>query len=260
MFVDTHCHLSFPEFDQDRSEVMARMKEAQVSLLIDPGVDVSSSKKSIALAREFDFIYANVGLHPHEATHPIDDTMFAELAALATAPKVVAIGEIGLDYHYPDYNRSAQHDAFREMLKLARSLDMPVVIHCRDAWADTLRILSEESHSAMRGVMHCFSGDREIAQECIKKGFKLSIPGTITYKRSLLPEVVRALSLDDLLTETDAPYLAPVPYRGKRNEPAYVRTVTEAIATIRGISLEEAAAGIAQNAAAIFKLPTIEQS
>jgi len=260
MFVDTHCHLSFPEFDQDRSEVIARLKEAQVRLLVDPGINISTSKKSIELAREFDFIYANVGLHPHEATQPVDDTIFAELAALATAPKVVAIGEIGLDYHYPDYNRSAQHDAFREMLKLARLLDMPVVIHCRDAWEDTLRILSEESHSAMRGVMHCFSGDREIAQECIRKGFKLSIPGTITYKRSLLPEVVRALSLDDLLTETDAPYLAPVPYRGKRNEPAYVRSVTEAIAIIREISLDDAATRIAHNAAGLFRLPTLIQS
>jgi len=260
MFVDTHCHLSFPEFDQDRNEVIARLKEAQVRLLIDPGINIPTSKKSIALAREFDFIYANVGLHPHEAAQPVDDTIFAELAALATAPKVVAIGEIGLDYHYPDYNRSAQHDAFREMLRLARSLDMPVVIHCRDAWEDTLRILSEESHSAMRGVMHCFSGDTEIAKECIRRGFKLSIPGTITYKRSLLPELVRTLSLDDLLTETDAPYLAPVPYRGKRNEPAYVRSVTEAIATIREISLDEAATGIAHNAVEIFRLPRMEQS
>ena len=254
MFVDIHCHLSFPEFDIDRIEVINRLTEEGVGLLIDPGVDVASSKKSIELARDFDFIYANVGLHPHEAALAVEESVFGELLALARSPKVVAIGEIGLDYHYPDYNRSAQQGAFREMLKMARSLDMPVVIHCRDAWEDMLQILTEESHSAMRGVMHCFSGDTLIAQECIRKGFKLSIPGTVTYKRSLLPEVVRTVSLDDLLTETDAPYLAPVPYRGKRNEPAFVTTVTTAIARIKEISLKEAAEGIAKNSIELFRL------
>jgi TatD DNase family protein len=256
MFVDIHCHLSFPEFDQDRKEVIKRLTEEGVGLLIDPGVDVATSRKSIELARDVDFIYANVGLHPHEAAIPVEESVFEELLSLAHSPKVVAIGEIGLDYHYPDYNRSAQQDAFREMLKLARLLDMPVVIHCRDAWEDMLQILSEESHSAMRGVMHCFSGDTIVAEACIRLGFKLSIPGTVTYKRSLLPEVIRNVSLDDLLTETDAPYLAPVPWRGKRNEPGYVRIVTETIAGIREISLERAAEGIARNTFELFRLPT----
>ncbi len=255
MFVDIHCHLSFPEFDKDRSDVIKRLTEEGVGLLIDPGVDVASSKKSIALARDFDFIYANVGLHPHEATLPVEESVFEELLTLARSPKVVAIGEIGLDYHYPEHNRPAQQEAFREMLKMARSLDMPVVIHCRDAWEDMLRILSEESNSAMRGVMHCFSGDTLIAGECLRKGFKLSIPGTVTYKRSLLPDVIRAVSLDDLLTETDAPYLSPVPYRGKRNEPAWVSAVTTAIARIRDIPLKEAAEGIAKNSVKLFRLP-----
>ena len=256
MFVDIHCHLSFPEFDQDRKEVIKRLTEEGVGLLIDPGVDVATSRKSIELARNVDFIYANVGLHPHEAAIPVEEKIFEELLSLARSPKVVAIGEIGLDYHYPGYNRSAQQDAFREMLKLARLLDMPVVIHCRDAWEDMLQILSEESHSAMRGVMHCFSGDTIIAEACIRLGFKLSIPGTVTYKRSLLPDVIRGVSLDDLLTETDAPYLAPVPWRGKRNEPGYVRIVTETIAGIREISLERAAEGIARNTIELFRLPT----
>ncbi len=257
MFVDTHCHLSFPDFDDDRNEVIARLKEAGVSMLIDPGVDVPTSRASIALASEWDFIYANVGLHPHEATKPIADSTFAELTALAAAPKVVAIGEIGLDYHYADYNAAAQQNAFREMLKIAQQLDMPVVIHCREAWEDTLRLLDEERHSAMRGVMHCFSGDTSIASECIKRGFKLSIPGTITYKKSHLPDVVRTVSLDDLLTETDAPYLAPVPWRGKRNEPAYVRTVTETIAILREMPLEETARRIANNATTLFNIPLL---
>jgi TatD DNase family protein len=255
MFVDIHCHLSFPEFDQDRNEVINRMIAEGVGLLIDPGVDVPTSRKSIELARDFDFIYANVGLHPHEATIPVDESIFEELTTLARQPKVVAIGEIGLDYHYPDYNRAAQQQAFREMLRVARSLDLPVVIHCRDAWEDMLHILSEEKHSAMRGVMHCFSGDPVIAEACIRKGFKLSIPGTLTYKRSLLPEVIKCVSLDDLLTETDAPYLAPVPWRGKRNEPALVRIVTETIARIREIPIKEAAEGIAKNSTELFRLP-----
>ena len=255
MFVETHCHLSFPEFDQDRNEVIARLTEGNVSVLIDPGINVETSRKSIELAGNVDFIYANVGLHPHETEHPVNKNVYDELASLALSPKVVAIGEIGLDYHYPGYNRSAQHEAFREMLRLAKFLDMPVVIHCRDAWEDMLHILSEENHSAMRGVMHCFSGDTVIADACIRKGFKLSIPGTVTYKRSLLPDVIRSVSLDDLLTETDAPYLAPVPYRGKRNEPAYVRIVTECIARIREISVEESAQGIARNTIELFRLP-----
>jgi TatD DNase family protein len=256
MFVDIHCHLSFPEFDQDRHEVIKRLIEEGVGLLIDPGVDVATSKKSIALAQEVEFIYANVGLHPHEAKLPVEESVFEELLTLARLPKVVAIGEIGLDYHYADYNRSAQQEAFREMLRLARTLDMPVVIHCRDAWEDMLHILTEESHSALRGVMHCFSGDAVIAERCIRMGFKLSIPGTVTYQRSLLPEVIRAVSLDDLLTETDAPYLAPVPWRGKRNEPAYVGIVTKSIADIREISLERAAEAIARNTFELFRLPT----
>ncbi|MFZ4525645.1 MAG: TatD family hydrolase [Chlorobium sp.] len=257
MFVDTHCHLSFAEFDHDRHEVITRLTEEKISILIDPGVNVETSIKSIELASAFDFIYANVGLHPHEAEQPVNKSVYEQLASLARSPKVVAIGEIGLDYHYPEYNRSAQHEAFREMLRLAKSLDLPVVIHCRDAWEDMLHILSEESHSGMRGVMHCFSGDSVIADACIQKGFKLSIPGTITYKRSLLPDIVRTVSLDDLLTETDAPYLAPVPYRGKRNEPSYVRIVTESIASIRGISLQEAAQGIARNTIELFRLPAL---
>ena len=254
MFVDAHCHLSFPEFDHDREKVIERLTEEQVTVLIDPGINVATSKKSIELANEYDFIFANVGLHPHEASAHVKESIFGELEALAKSPKVVGIGEIGLDYHYPDYNRQAQQDAFRQMLRVARTLDMAVVIHCRDAWEDMLQILTEESHSAMRGVMHCFSGDTAIAKECIRKGFKLSIPGTVTYKNSQLPEVIRNVSLADILTETDAPYLSPVPYRGKRNEPSFVPLVTANIALIRGIPILEAAKGIAQNTFDLFRL------
>ncbi|MEI8032615.1 MAG: TatD family hydrolase [Chlorobiaceae bacterium] len=255
MFVDAHAHLSFPDFDLDRKEVIFRLRDEGVGILIDPGIDLPTSRKSIELAREFDFIYANVGLHPHEASGPIDVAVYQELEDLAHSAKVVAIGEIGLDYHYPDADRPAQEEAFRTMLHMATSLDLPVVIHCRDAWEDMLRILKEERHSAMRGMMHCFSGDTAIARECILMGFKLSIPGTVTYKNSTLPEVIRNVSLDDLITETDAPYLSPVPFRGKRNEPAHVRFVTEAIAAIREIGLVEASERIARSSAELFRLP-----
>jgi TatD DNase family protein len=255
MFVDTHCHLSFPDFDQDRNEVVTRLIEEKVSILIDPGTDVPTSRKSIELAGRFDFIFANVGLHPHETNLLLDDSVFDELTRLAVSPKVVAIGEIGLDYHYPGIDPALQQDAFRRMLRIARSLDLPLVIHCRDAWEDMLAILDEEKHSGMRGAMHCFSGDKAIAEKCISLGFKLSIPGTVTYKKSQLPDVIRAVSLGDLLTETDAPYLAPVPYRGKRNEPAYVRFITQAIAEILDIPLEIAAEGIVRNTVELFKLP-----
>ncbi|NTU97817.1 MAG: TatD family hydrolase, partial [Chlorobiaceae bacterium] len=226
MFADAHCHLSFPDFDSDRKEVIGRLLEERVAVLIDPGTDAETSRRSIGLAREFDFIFANVGLHPHETNHPNDESVYEELARLALEPKVVAIGEIGLDYHYPGTDRQMQRDAFRRMLRLARDLDLPVVIHCREAWSDMFTILAEESHSGLRGSMHCFSGGIEEAERCIRIGLKLSIPGTVTYKKTNLPDVIRSVSLDDLLTETDAPYLSPVPFRGKRNEPAHVRFVT----------------------------------
>ncbi|MCF8383484.1 MAG: TatD family hydrolase [Chlorobium sp.] len=254
MFVDVHCHLSFPDFDADREEIIREMTAAGVTLLVDPGIDVESSRKSVEFAAAHPMVYANVGLHPHEIGQQLSESIFDELAALARSRKVVAIGETGLDYHYPDCNPLQQQEAFRAMLHLAGTLDLPVVIHCREAWKDLLTILEEEQHSSMRGLMHCFSGDSEIALRCIRLGFAISIPGTITYKNSLLPEVVRNIPLEHLLTETDSPYLSPVPYRGKRNHPSNVRLVTETIAGIKNMTLEESAGRIAGNAARIFKL------
>lgn len=254
MYADSHCHLSFPQFDDDRPEVVRRLREAGVELLIDPGIDVGTSRRSIALARQYDFIYANVGLHPHDASAPLPTETYTELEELARSPEVTAIGEIGLDYHYDEIDPAAQQAAFREMLRMARRLDLPVVIHTRDAWQETLRILSEEAHSGLRGVMHCFSGDVEIAEECVRRGFMLSIPGIVTYKRSTLPEVVAAIGIEHLLTETDAPYLAPVPYRGKRNEPAHVRLVADAVADIKGMGRREAAERLFENTRRAFEI------
>lgn len=254
MYVDVHCHLSFPEFDGDRDAVIRQMIREDISLLVDPGIDLETSRKSIALAAAHPMIHANVGLHPHETSHPLSETIFDELAELASSPKVVAIGETGLDYHYPDCDRARQQEAFRAMLQISEKLDLPVVIHCRDAWDDLLAILEEEKHSSQRGVMHCFSGDCAIARRCIRLGFMLSIPGTVTYKRSLLPDVIREVPIEHLLTETDSPYLSPVPFRGKRNNPSNVRLVTEAIAEIKKTGLKETANRIAENASAMFRL------
>jgi TatD DNase family protein len=253
-FADIHCHLSFPDFDDDRSRVIDDLRAAGVRFVIDPGTGVVTNRKSIELASRHDFIYSNVGLHPHEVKTPLSPELFDELATQARSAKVVGIGEIGLDYHWPDHEAAHQDAAFREMLRMAVALDLPVVIHCRDAWPDMLRILSEERCSALRGAMHCFSGDLDMARRCIALGLKISIPGTITYKKSPLPEVVASVGLGDLCSETDAPYLAPVPMRGKRNEPAFVVHTVKKIADHRPEPFDEVAETLMRNAKTLFGL------
>lgn len=254
MFADAHCHLAFPDFDADREEVIRRMREAGVGLLVDPGTDLETSRRSVRLAERYPYIKANVGLHPHEAEGPVPAETYAALEKLARHPEVVAVGEIGLDYHYPGYSAEHQEEAFRTMLRMAGRLGLPAVVHSRDAWPDTFRILDDEAHSGLRIIMHCFSGDSQIAHECVRRGFMLSIPGTVTFKRSQLPEVVRSVPLECLLTETDAPYLAPVPYRGKRNEPGHVRLVCEAVADALEITVEAAREAIWRNTLRAFSL------
>lgn len=253
MFIDAHAHLSFQDYDQDRSEVIARLKASGVSLLLNPGTSVETSREAIALARQHDFIYANVGLHPNDV-HSVTDDDFAALDALAADEKVVAIGEIGLDYHYADMDKRKQETCFREMLRLAKRRDLPVIIHTRDAWEDTFKMLEEEKSSHLRGMMHCFSGGIDEARRALKLGFKISIPGIVTFKKSHLPEVVAALSLDEMLTETDCPYLAPTPHRGKRNEPAFVVEVAKKIAAIKNVSPEEVGERTTQAARTLFEL------
>lgn len=257
LYADIHSHLSFPEFDGDRDEVIGRLRAANVRYLIDPGTGIVSNRRSIELARQYDFIHANVGLHPHDVRTPLTPETFDQLASQARSEKVVGIGEIGLDYHWPDHEPALQQEAFREMLRLAISLDLPVVIHCRDAWPDMLRILSEERSSGLRGAMHCFSGDLELARRCLDFGLKISIPGTVTYKKSTLPEVVEGVALSDLLSETDAPYLAPVPMRGKKNEPAFVVHSVRKIADLRPEPFEVVAEALLGNAVGLFSLPSL---
>jgi TatD DNase family protein len=252
VYADVHSHLSFPEFDADRELVVARLRDAGIGLLIDPGTDAETSRRSIELAAAHDFVHANVGLHPSEVSTPFTPELYNELAGLARAKKVVGIGEIGLDYHWPGHSPELQLVAFREMLRMAASLDLPVAIHCRDAWPDMLRVLSEERHSGLRGMMHCFSGDLDTARRCIGFGLKISVPGTITYKRSPLPEIVAAVGLQELLSETDAPYLSPVPMRGKRNEPAHVALTVQAVADARPEPFATVADALWNNACDLF--------
>lgn len=254
MFIDAHCHLSFPEFDNDRKDVIQRLADNEISLLIDPGTNLFTSKRSIALSSHHSFIFSTVGIHPHDAGKTFDEATASGIEQLAESPRVVGIGETGLDYHYEGYDREKQISAFRAMLQIAKTMDIPVVIHSRDAWDDTLSILKDEKSSNLRGMMHCFSGNAELARECIRLGFKISIPGTITYRKSSLPDVVMETAIGDLLTETDAPWLAPVPFRGKRNEPAHVRIITEQIAYIKELPLDRAAAIISGTAHDLFSI------
>lgn len=253
MFVDAHCHLSFPQFDEDRNEVIDRLKQNGVGLLIHPGTNLETSSEAVKIACEYNFIYANIGFHPGDQ-HEISDGDFDILTEMAKNEKVVGIGEIGLDYHYPDIDKARQQSIFRESLRLAKNLDLPVVIHSRDAWPDTFKILEEEKHSGLRGMMHCFSGGVEEAKHSIDMGFKLSIPGVITFKKSSLPEVVRSINLNELLTETDCPYLAPVPHRGKRNEPAYVVEVAKKIAEVKSVSLSDVEDTVFKTTKDLFQL------
>jgi len=259
--VDSHCHLDQPHFDSDREAVIARAAENGVTKLINPGVDLPSSRAAVALARQHPCIYAAVGVHPHDAT-TLDAAALAELKALARAPKSVAIGEIGLDYYRDLSPRDVQRRAFQAQLDLAAELGLPVIVHDRDAHADVLAMLSSwsvslhDSRSALNGklgVLHSFSGDVALARRAVALGFYIGISGPVTYKNAdQTREVARTVPMERLLIETDAPYLTPQPYRGKRNEPAYVRLVARAVAEARGLTLEQVAAQTLANTTTLF--------
>ncbi len=258
MLIDSHCHLHDDAFANDRDEVIRRAREAGVERIITIGTSVAESRAAIALAEEHEEVFAAVGMAPHDE-HPFTDETLNTLRELAQHPKVVALGEFGLDYHYNTWPRETQREIFTKQLEVATELSKPVVIHNRDADADVLDLLSKfancNSQFAMRGVMHCFSSALAMAQACAELGFLISIAGPITYpKPRALPAVVRALPLESLLIETDAPFLAPQSYRGRRNEPAYVREVAAKIAELRGESFETVAQVTTRNAQRLFRL------
>jgi TatD DNase family protein len=259
VLIDSHAHVQMPQFDADRSAVIAAAFAADVGQIVVPGVDVASSRAAIALAAAYPGrIFAAVGTHPHDAT-TLDAVALQTQRELARAPGVVAIGEIGLDYYRDLSPRETQRHALTEQLALARALGLPVILHNRDS-ADDLIALLRTHGQGVTGVFHCFSGDRALARQALDLGFYLSFAGTLTYSRSAdLADVAAWAPLDRLLVETDCPYLAPQPVRGRRNEPRHVTHTAHHLAELRGVPLEAVAQATTHNATALFHLPAPPQ-
>jgi len=259
MFTDSHCHLENKRFDSDRPDIFARAQAAGVTTMLaigngdGPGTDTLDC--AIKLAQQHDRVYATVGIHPHEAelAKPAD---FDELERLACDPKVIAWGEIGLDYFYDHSPRDVQDRVFRDQLSLAHQAKLPIIIHCRDAWPDTLKVLDEAWRpTGLGGILHCFTSTLEDAQRGLDMGFLISFAGNSTYpKAANIRDVAKGLPLENILIETDSPFLAPQGYRGKRNEPAYVAEVAKAIASVRNLSAEDIATATTANFQRFFKL------
>jgi TatD DNase family protein len=258
MLIDTHAHLDDARFNDDREAVIARARQAGVAAFVTIGCDLATSQAAVSLADQYDFVYASIGVHPHEVRH-IGDGWYDEFRRMARHTKVVAYGEIGLDYHYNHSSPKEQRERFREQVQLARELSLPVIIHTRDAQDDTIAILKEERASEIGGVFHCFSGDAWLAKDAVDLGFYLSFSGILTFQSAaMLRDIAKTVPLDRLLIETDCPYLTPVPHRGKRNEPAFVTHVAAQLAAIRadelGMSPEKIALATTRNAKRLFKI------
>ena len=249
---DSHAHYDQRRFAEDQKEVLASLQPAGIGRIMNIGCDLESSLKSVRLAEEYDFIYAAVGSHPDDAAN-VDDVLVARYRNLAGREKVMAIGEIGLDYYYEDVPRSQQQVAFRKQMELAAELDMPVIIHQRDAYEDALKIVDE--FPTVKGVFHCFSGSLEYAKEVVKRGYYMGFTGVITFKNARKAvEVVQWAPLDKLLLETDCPYMAPEPYRGRRCDSTMLPRMAEKIAELRGLSPEQIAKITRENALRLFRM------
>ena len=254
MIFDTHAHYDDEQFDIDRRELLLSMKDNGIGNIVNVGANLESSKKSLELSREYDFIYAAVGVHPSDSAELSDDGIEA-LRSMSSDPKCVAIGEIGLDYYWPEPDREIQKSWFRRQLWLARQVKLPVIIHSRDAAQDTLTILKEEKAEEIGGVIHCFSYSKEVALECVKLGFYIGIGGVLTFKNARkLVEAARELPLERIILETDCPYLSPVPFRGKRNNSKNLPYVVEKLSEIKGIPAEEIIDITEQNARIMYRL------
>ena len=259
MLIDTHTHLDDARYDGDRDAMITRAREAGIDTFVTIGCDLATSRAAVALADRHPFVYATVGVHPHEVKH-IQDDWYAELRRLAAHPKVAGFGEIGLDYHYNNSPPDEQRKRFREQLGLARELRLPIVVHTREAQEDTITILRDEKARDVGGVFHCFTGDTWLAKDALDLGFYLSFSGVVTFQNAtMLRDIVRTVPMDRILVETDCPYLTPVPHRGKRNEPAYVRLVAEKLAEVMTgstrVTLDDIARATSANARRLFRLP-----
>jgi TatD DNase family protein len=254
MIFDTHAHYDDEQFDIDREELLGKMQGAGIETIVDVGASLETTKKALELAHRYDFIYAAVGVHPSEVEE-LDDDSIELLRSLCRDDKCVAIGEIGLDYHWPDPAPELQKLWFRRQLNLARSEHLPVIIHSRDAAADTMEIMADERAEEIGGVVHCFSYSKEIARQCVKMGFYIGIGGVLTFKNARkMVEVMEDTPMDRILLETDCPYLAPEPYRGKRNSSLYLPYVVQKMAEIKGITTEEVISITRKNAMTMYGL------
>ena len=255
MLIDTHCHLDWSAFDSDRDEVIRRAVDSGVTRMITIGVDVASSRRAIELAEQYAAVYAAVGVHPNDCAG-FDTALLNEIRSLARHPKVVAVGEIGLDYYWHMVDHDTQTRAFQAQLELAAELHKPVIVHSRDAAPDVISILEQHitRHSSLiTGTLHSYFDDLEIARRAFDIGFFIGVTGPVTFKKAEHErEVVRQVPLEQVLIETDAPFLAPVPYRGQRNEPAYVRYVAEMIGKVRDLPYEQVTRQTTENAGRLF--------
>lgn len=259
--IDTHAHLDFKEFDPDRDEVIRRAYAGGVEKIINVGCNLERSRDSIELARKYKNIYASIGVHPHDVGKYKKERMKDELEKLIQSNKVVAIGECGLDYYRleKEEDKEKQKEFFKIQLEIAYNKGVPLIIHCRDAFNDLLEILKDskfKNPNSKQGVTHCFSGNRQIARQFLELGFLISFTGSITYTKpeGELLKVVKEVPLEKIMIETDCPYLAPVPHRGERNEPLYVKYIAEKIAEVKGIDLEEVKRKTTENAKWLFGL------
>ncbi len=255
MFFDSHAHLYDEQFDPDRDELINSLRDKGISYVVVPGDSLETSKKAIELAEKYDFIYAAIGVHPHEVQEARYEDL-EEIKKLAkSSSKVVAIGEIGLDYYYDFSPRDMQKEWFIKQIELANELGLPFVVHDRDAHGDTFEIIKKYKGKDTGCVLHCYSGATELAKEYIKLGCNISIPGTLTFKNNKKTvEVVENIGLEHMFIETDSPYLAPVPMRGKRNNPEFVRYVAEKISEIKGVDVETVAEKTTKNAKEFFSI------
>lgn len=254
MYIDTHVHLNADQYEDDLQEVIDRALEAKLEKMIVIGFDRKTIERAMQLIEQYDFIYAVIGWHPVDAIDCTDEYL-AWIEELASHPKVVGIGETGLDYYWDKSPKDIQKHWFRKQIQLAQKLKLPIIIHNRDATGDVVEILKEENAASVGGIMHAYGGSVETAKQCIDMNFMIGLGGTVTFKNARQPkEVAAAIPLEHLLIETDAPYLTPHPYRGKRNEPAYVTLVAEEIAKLKGLPVEEVAAQTTANAKRFFKI------
>lgn len=252
MYFDSHAHYDDERFEEDRHTLLESMKEKNVGLIVNAAADMASCKTGIELAKTYPFIYCSIGVHPHDVKS-LTEADLEEMKQLATFEKVVAIGEIGLDYYYDYSPREEQRSWFKKQLLLAKELDLPVIIHSREACQETFDIIMESG--VKEGVIHCFSGSHELAKEYVKRGFYIGIGGSLTFKNAKKAvKVVEEIGLEHIVIETDAPYLTPVPHRGERNDSSYLKYVVDKIAEIKDVSSEEVADITCQNAKKLFRI------